>query len=182
MMTRSSFTKIVRGCLAMIAVIMLTSCSAELSDYKAAMPKFDLFNYFEGSSEAWGMVQDYTGKQTRRFHVTIEGKAQGDTLILDEQFIYNDGETDSRVWTITRNSDGSYTGKADDIIGVAQGAEEGNALRWRYDFLLKTQSREIKVHFDDWLYRQDETHLFNVSSITKWGIEVAKVTLFFSKS
>ncbi|WP_155412871.1 DUF3833 family protein, partial [Yersinia frederiksenii] len=45
----------------------------------------------------------------------------------------------------------------------------------------KTDNGSIKLHFDDWLYRQDDTHLFNQTSLRKFGVEVAKVTLFFEK-
>ncbi|QSX34559.1 DUF3833 domain-containing protein [Shewanella avicenniae] len=170
------------GLLAFIlTTVTLTGCSSDLTEYRTTSPKFDLFDYFQGELKAWGMVQDYTGKQTRRFEVQIKGTVIGNTLTLDEAFAYDDGETDTRVWTITRSSDGKYIGQADDIIGEASGEEQGNALRWRYDFRLKTADYDIDVHFDDWMYRQDQHHVFNVSSISKWGIEVGKVTLFFTK-
>lgn len=177
---RSSF-KACRWLGLFIIIASITSCSADINDYKGTSPRFDLFHYFTGQTQAWGMVQDYTNQQTRRFHVVITGTMNDGILTLDEQFLYDDGETDSRLWTITRHHDGTYIGKAADIIGNATGVEVGNALRWRYDFLLKTDEREIQVHFDDWMYRQDDKHLFNLTSITKWGVEVGKVTLFFSK-
>ncbi|SJL83307.1 DUF3833 domain-containing protein [Vibrio palustris] len=165
----------------LMTVCLLSSCSADINDYKGTTPKFDLFEYFQGDIEAWGMVKDYTNKQTRRFHVNVRGEVDGDTLTLHEDFVYDDGETDTRVWTITRQGDGRYLGKAGDIIGDATGQVVGNALQWQYDFRLKTDEREIDVHFDDWMYRQDDRHLFNTTSITKWGVEVGEVTLFFTK-
>jgi hypothetical protein len=160
----------------------IVSCSADLQDYKETYPAFNLFEYFTGKTEAWGMVQDYTGKQTRRFHVSIDGIIKDhDTLVLTELFKYDDGEEDTRIWTIRRKADGSYVGKADDILGEATGYEQGNAFRWRYDFELELDDGSIEVHFDDWLYRQDEKHLFNLTSIRKFGVEVGTVTLFFKK-
>ncbi|WP_073582911.1 DUF3833 domain-containing protein [Vibrio quintilis] len=157
-------------------------CSADLKDYQSRSPAFDLFQYFEGETLAWGMVQDYTNKQTRRFYVSLQGTVNGDTLVLDEQFVYDDGEKETRVWTIQRLPEGRYRGTADDIIGVATGQESGNALRWQYDFRLKHgEDSETTVSFDDWLYRQDERHVFNLTSIRKLGVEVARVTLFFQK-
>ncbi|TNF13755.1 MAG: DUF3833 family protein, partial [Vibrionaceae bacterium] len=105
----------------------------------------------------------------------------GDTLTLIEDFVFDDGEESQRVWTITRTGDGHYQGTADDVIGVATGQEIGNALQWQYDFLLKTDDSEVTVSFDDWLFRQDEKRLFNVTTIRKFGLEVGKVTLFFEK-
>ncbi len=161
--------------------LFLISCSADIDDYKETSPTFALFDYFNGHTKAWGMVQDYTSKQTRRFEVDIVGKVSGDTLVLDESFIYDDGETSTRQWTITRTSDSDYIGSADDIIGQAIGKEVGNAFQWKYDFELAVDGDLIQVHFDDWLFRQDERHLFNTTSIEKFGFEVGKVTLFFSK-
>ncbi len=161
---------------------MLGACSSnEIDDYRAATPAFDLFGYFEGNVRAWGMVQDYTEQQTRRFEVDIVGTVKGNTLTLVEDFVFDDGELNQRIWVITKLEDGSYQGKAEDIIGVASGRERGNALQWRYDFELKTDDSTIEVAFDDWLYRQDEKHVFNLTKIKKFGLEVGTITLFFQK-
>ncbi|MDW6092409.1 DUF3833 domain-containing protein [Vibrio rhizosphaerae] len=165
----------------LVMLILITGCSADLKEYQASQPTFDLFGYFQGETHAWGMVQDYSGKQTRRFKVHIKGTVTGNTLTLAEDFVFHDGEKNQRIWTITRSADGHYQGRADDIIGVATGQEVGNALQWQYDFLLKTDDSEITVSFDDWLFRQDEKRLFNVTSIRKFGLEVGRITLFFEK-
>lgn len=166
---------------AVTALVLLSACSAELADYQQSQPEFDLFGYFDGNIHAWGMVQDYTDKQTRRFDVMIKGSVEGNTLTLVEDFVFDDGEQSQRIWVINRNSDGQYTGQADDIIGQAIGREVGNALQWQYDFLLKMDDGDIEVTFDDWLYRQDETRVFNITKIRKFGIEVGRITLFFEK-
>ncbi|WP_337263914.1 MULTISPECIES: DUF3833 domain-containing protein [unclassified Serratia (in: enterobacteria)] len=162
-------------------LFLLAGCSAEVSDYQHSKPTFDLFGYFSGETRAWGMVQDYQNKQIRRFEVVIQGDVVGNTLTLNEKFVYDDGERQTRVWHIIRNEDGSYQGTAGDIIGVARGNTAGNAFNWRYDMEVKTDNGKIKLHFDDWLFRQDEKRLFNVTSLRKFGLEVAKVTLFFEK-
>jgi len=168
-------------CLLLALLFFLAGCSADISDYQNNKPTFDLFGYFSGETRAWGMLQDFQNKQTRRFNVVIQGDVVGNTLTLNEKFVFNDGEHQTRIWHIIRNPDGSYQGTAGDIIGVAHGRTAGNAFNWRYDMELKTGSSKIKLHFDDWLYRQDDTHLFNETSLRKFGLEVAKVTLFFEK-
>lgn len=161
--------------------LLLAGCGATLEDYQQAQPKIDIFNWFNGESRAWGMVQDYSGKQIRRFEVVIRGQVVGETLTLNEQFVYDDGEKQTRVWHIHRLADGSYTGTAGDIIGKATGHASGNAFNWRYTMTVKTDDSSYKLNFDDWIYQQDAQHLMNVTSMKKWGIEVARVTLFFSK-
>ena len=167
---------------ALVIVIALSACSADINEYRNNEPTFDLFEYFEGESTAWGMVQDYTDLQTRRFEVAIVGTVKGDTLTLVEDFVFDDGEKSRRVWSIERLAQGQYQGRADDIIGVAKGTQVGNALRWQYDFALQLEDSTVVVSFDDWLYRQDESHVFNLTKIKKFGVEVGQITLFFQKT
>lgn len=161
--------------------VVLVGCSADLDDYKNSGPSFDLFDYFEGETQAWGMVQDYTDMQTRRFEVAIVGTVNGNQITLVEDFIFDDGEKTQRIWVIKMLENGEYTGTADDIIGTAVGKEEGNALQWQYDFELVMEDSSVVVSFDDWMYRQDQRHVFNLTKIKKFGVEVGQITLFFQK-
>ncbi len=166
----------------LLLLVVLSGCSADIEDYRQSQPQFDLFQYFEGDVTAWGMVQDYSGKQTRRFSVQIKGTVTGEQLVLTEDFVFDDGEQAQRIWTIKHLGDGRYEGEADDIIGVARGTAVGNALRWQYDFEIEVDGSTYDVAFDDWLYRQDDRHLFNLTKIKKFGIEVGQITLFFQRN
>lgn len=167
--------------LCIIGVLTMIGCSQKIEKYQNTTPEIDIFKYFEGNTQAWGMVQDYSNQQVRRFFVTIKGTVAGQTLTLNEHFIYDDGEKQQRTWTINRLKDGTYEGTAGDIHGIARGRSVGNAFNWRYAMDVKTDKRTIRLNFDDWIYQQDERHLFNVTALNKWGIQVAQVTLFFEK-
>lgn len=167
--------------LMLLTLIFLAGCSADIKDYQQAKPKLDIFSYFQGDSVAYGMVQDYTNKQTRRFSVKIRGDVVGPTLTLHEDFVYDDGEKQTRVWHIHKLADGSYSGTAGDIIGTATGHAAGNAFNWKYVMDVKASGSTYRLTFDDWIFQQDDKHLFNVTSLKKFGVEVAKVTLFFEK-
>ncbi len=171
----------VRWCFYLFAALLITACSSDIEDYRQANPKFDLFEYFEGETLAWGMVQDYSDKQTRRFEVNIVGTVEADTLTLVEDFVFDDGEESQRIWVIKRFADGRYEGTAADIIGIATGREVGNTLHWTYDFEIEVDDSKYTVALDDWLYRQDDKHVFNLTSIRKFGVEVGRITLFFDK-
>ncbi|MDC5803403.1 DUF3833 domain-containing protein [Vibrio europaeus] len=175
------FKRLGQTILLLLSALLILGCTSDLDDYRDSKPKFNLFEYFEGESMAWGMVQDYTNKQTRRFKVVIVGSVKENTLTLVEDFLFDDGEKSQRIWTIERLGGGRYQGSADDIIGVATGREVGNALQWQYDFELQLEDSTVVVSFDDWLYRQDEKYVFNLTKIKKFGIEVGKITLFFQK-
>ena len=75
--------------LGLTLMLLLVGCSTDISDYRHQQPPLDIFHYFQGKTEAWGMVQDRSGKQLRRFHVEISGNVIGDTLTLNEHFVYD---------------------------------------------------------------------------------------------
>ena len=106
-------------------------------NFTESQPKLSLFDYFKGNTSAWGIFEDRFGNIRRQFQVNIDGTIEGDELILDEQFLYSDGEKDQRVWRIRKTGDQVFEGKADDVIGTAKGVVQGNALHWEYDLNLK---------------------------------------------
>ncbi|MGY5956410.1 DUF3833 domain-containing protein [Kosakonia sp. BK9b] len=162
-------------------MMLLAGCSTGIEEYRHQQPPLDIFHYFQGDTEAWGMVQDRSGKQLRRFHVAIHGEVAGETLTLNEHFVYDDGEKQQRVWHIRRIGADRYEGTAGDIDGVATGQAAGNAFHWRYSMNVKASGSTWLLHFDDWMYLQDGTHLFNKTEMKKFGLTVGTVTLFFSR-
>ncbi|WP_117270032.1 DUF3833 family protein, partial [Klebsiella pneumoniae] len=46
-----------------LLMLMLAGCSTEVTEYRQQQPALDIFHYFQGRTEAWGMVQDRRGKQ-----------------------------------------------------------------------------------------------------------------------
>lgn len=166
---------------AILAVFLVLGCSTSVEEYRGTTPDFDLFEYFNGDVKAWGMLQDRSGKQTRRFEVAIKGRIQGNILTLEEDFIFNDGEKQQRIWEITRHMDGHYTGRADDVVGEARGKVVGNALNWQYILRVPVDDSTYDITFDDWMFRQDQDRVFNIAKMSKWGFTVGTVTLFFEK-
>ncbi len=155
--------------------------SPDIADYAAERPALDLRTYFNGTVDAWGVFTDRSGKVVRRFTVLMECRWDGDNGVLDEGFTYSDGKTERRVWRITRLPDGRYTGRADDVVGEAQGQARGNALRWRYTLALPVDGRVWHVDFDDWMYLMDDRVMLNKAAMSKFGIFLGEVTLSFTK-
>jgi hypothetical protein len=150
-------------------------------DFKDSEPKLILFDYFEGKTSAWGMFEDRFGNVRRQFQVDIEGRVKGNEITLDERFQYNDGEKDRRIWQIRKTGDHTFEGTADDVIGMAKGTVQGNALNWTYDLNLKVGDSSYKVHFDDWMFLQPGGVMINRARLSKWGVDIGEVTLFFKK-
>jgi hypothetical protein len=160
----------------------LTACTGpNLAYYKQDAPPLDLKDYFTGPIKAWGLVQDRKGQVTRRFDVVMHGSWEGDVGTLEEHFNYYDGETDKRVWTITKISADRYEGKAGDIIGKADGEVAGNTMRWAYVMDLPVGDTTYKITFDDWMFLMNDGVLINRSYLKKFGVTVAELTLFMQK-
>ncbi|WP_084462874.1 DUF3833 domain-containing protein [Oceanibaculum pacificum] len=168
--------------LLLAALLVLGGCSTmKPEDFADTTPRLTVEDYFQGKSRAWGIFQDRFGTLRRSFTVDIEGYREGDEFVLKEDFVYDDGETDQRIWRIRRIDEHRYEGRADDVVGTATGLAYGKALNWQYEFDLKVGERTIRVHFDDWMFQQDEQVMVNRASVTKWGIEIGEVTLFFMR-
>ncbi|MGB2098074.1 MAG: DUF3833 family protein, partial [Candidatus Puniceispirillales bacterium] len=73
---------------------------------------FDPCTYFDGSFKASGMFIDRKGIIRRRFDVNITATPQDNGFILDEDFLYDDGETETRQWIVIKNGDHQFTGVA----------------------------------------------------------------------
>lgn len=170
-----------RSCIAAISLLTLSSCSSDIYDYKESNSPLNIKNYFTGNVQAWGMLQDYSQKVTRRFCVDIKGTWINDTGTLAETFYFQDGEVSYRTWTLQKLDNNQYTGKADDVEGIAKGKEVGIAFHWKYDLQVPIDDNVYVFHLDDWMYKIDNKRLFNRTSMQKLGVEVAEITLFFEK-
>lgn len=183
-MTERSFPRrrLLGAGLAVGVLPWLAGCAApDVQHYRAETPVLDLVQYFSGPTEAWGMVQMRSGEVARRFHVRLNGRTEGNRLVLDEDFRYSDGSTQQRTWTLTPQGPGRWLGTAPDIVGQATGEVAGNALHWRYTLRVPVDGREVDLDMDDWMYLIDPQTLVNRTSMRKWGVEVGQVTLFFRK-
>ena len=45
----------------------------------------------------------------------------------------------------------------------------------------KNEGKEVKITFDDWIFKQDDRIAINRATMTKFGIKVAELTVMFSK-
>ena len=164
----------------------LISCSTpQVSQYANEQPALDLSEYFSGTIDAYGIFTDRSGEVKKRFTVLIKanwtvvnGKKVG---TLDESFDYSDGTKQKRIWTLTEQSPGKFIGRADDVVGDAQGDLAGNALNWTYTLALPVDGTIYHVQFNDWMYLVTPKVMLNKAKMSKFGIELGEVTLSFYK-
>ena len=180
------FMRLMFGCALIIgAFSALSSCARrDVTALSQRQPALSLETFFAGKTVAYGIFEDRFGNLRRQFRVALTGTVTGNRLVLDESFLYEDGERAQRVWTIDNlgtGEDGSvlYQGQAADINGTASGRISGNGLNWAYDVTLKINGHDMSVHFDDWIYRQSEDVAINRAHVSKFGIDIGSVTIVF---
>jgi len=161
---------------------MLAACSGpKITDYAEQKPVLELDKYFNGRVVAHGIFQKRSGEVARRFTVDIDCHWEGNQGVLDEHFTYSDGTTERRVWRLTKHEDGRYTGRADDVVGEAEGQTSGNAFRWNYTLRLPVDGSIYEVQFDDWMFLIDDRVMLNRATMSKFGIRLGEVLLSFNK-
>ena len=171
--------------IAMCALLLLACSGPKVQQYANEKPVLDLSEYFSGTIDAYGIFTDRSGEVKKRFTVLIKGDwkiVDGKKVgVLDESFEYSDGTKQKRIWTLTEQAPGQYVGKADDVIGQAQGESAGNALNWTYTLALSVDGTIYHVQFNDWMYLVSPKVMLNKAKMSKFGIELGEVTLSFYK-
>ena len=150
-------------------------------DYKNTKPVINIEEYFQGKVKAWGMLLSRSGQVKRQFTADLKGEFDGQNLILDETFIWNDGEKQERKWNIRKIGDNTYEGNAPDVVGIAKGFSYGSAFKFEYKLLIPYNDKKIKVRFDDWIFKQDDKTAINKATLTKFGFKVGELLVFFVK-
>ena len=177
--------KLFRSILLIISLILITSCSKNSSmkpiDFKDKEPRLIIEEYLSGNVKAWGVLQNRSGKVTRQFSADLNGKWDGNQLILNEKFNWDDGEIQTRQWQITKIDENSYEGTAGDVVGKAKGYSYGPAFKFEYVLLVPVKGKEMKITFDDWIFKQDDRVAINRATMTKFGFKVAELTVVFVK-
>ncbi|MEM1373185.1 MAG: DUF3833 domain-containing protein [Pseudomonadota bacterium] len=169
-------------------VLLLSACTGKpsLNDPKLSSLEFNLEEFFEGRTVAYGQFQDVFGTVRRRFEVQIEGTWDGSTLRLVEDFVYEDGATEQRVWTLRKTGAETWEGTAPGVDGVALGEERGDAFNWRYTIDLPIVSagdatETLRVSFDDWMWLLSEDRLLNIAYMKRFGVDIGQVIITFER-
>ncbi len=170
------------------AAVTLSACTGKpsLSDQPLSDRQLNIEEFFDGTVVATGQFQDVLGTVRRAFVVTIDGDWDGERLILTEDFVYEDGATEQRVWTLTKTGDQTWTGTAPGVIGAANGIEDGDRFNWQYTIDLPIPASDgsvetMRVTFDDWMWLLSDDRLFNRAYMKRYGIDIGDVSIMFER-
>jgi len=174
--------------LGLSAVTVLAACSGKPSfeDEVLSDREFNLEEFFDGETRAYGQFQDIFGTVRRSFSVDIAGEWDGDVLRLTEDFVYEDGATEQRVWTLSKTGEQTWVGTAPGVIGEARGEEDGDRFNWQYTIDLPIPAADgtvdyMRVSFDDWMWFIAEDRVFNRAYMSRAGISLGDVSIMFEK-
>ena len=72
------------------------------------------------------------------------------------------------------------------MIGTARGVEQGDRFNWKYTIDLPVPSTDgptetMRVEFDDRMWLQDETHVFNGAYVRRYGVKIGEALISFRR-
>ena len=169
--------------LILTAVLALAACTGKpaLDDEKLSERKLNLEEFFDSPVKAYGQFQDVFGTVRRRFEVDIDSSFDGRVLTLTEDFIYEDGSTEQRVWTLTKTGADTWEGTAPGVIGTANGEERGDTFNWQYEIDLPVPDGTMRVTFDDWMWLLSDDRVLNRAYMKRFGVDIGEVIITFEK-
>ena len=174
------------------AMLLLAACTGKPSFDDPALSDraLNMEEFFGGTVVARGQFQDVFGKVRRRFDVTVKGDWNGERLRLVEDFVYEDGSTEQRVWTLVKTgpdtASQTWSGTAPGVIGTATGREDGDRFNWRYTIDLPVPAADgtaesVRVTFDDWMWLMSNDRVLNRAYMKRFGLDIGDVTIWFEK-
>ncbi len=167
-----------RGFALLGVLVGFTGCgSTSLDEYQAREPAFAPEDFFNGALTAHGVVKDFSGTAIRHFRADISGCWSEGVGTLDEDFVFDDGEQQKRVWTLTPNGSQTYVGTAGDVVGEGLARWQGNAMFLDYILRIELENGPIDVKIDDRMYRVSDNVVINESKMRKFGFGVGEILL-----
>ncbi|SDK57940.1 DUF3833 domain-containing protein [Microbulbifer yueqingensis] len=172
-----------RAALLLATGLFLAACStADITEYQERQPRLVPEEFFRGPLTAHGIVKDRSGRVTRTFNAELTGSWQDGEGLLEERFVFDDGEVQFRDWKLVPSATDNrgvrnFTGYAGDVVGPARVRVSGNAMFIRYTLQVPWKGDTIEVAVDDRMYLVSDRVLINESRLSKWGFDVGEVVL-----
>ena len=165
-----------------LVLLFSAGCSTvRVDDYADNTPVFDPVTFFDGKLTAHGVVKDRGGRVIRYFNADIKAYWQDGIGTLEEDFVFDDGEPDRRVWTLTPAGENRYVGTAGDVVGEGQITVAGNSMFLDYVLRIPYGDGTLDLRIDDRMYLVHPDILINESSMEKFGFGVGEILLVIRK-
>lgn len=166
----------------LLATLTVGCAPVSVTDYQEMEPKLELEAFFQGDLTAHGVVKDRNGRVIRTFNADIKASWKDGQGVLDEQFLFNDGARDTRVWQLNPSGTDSYTATAGDVIGEGVLEVAGNSVFLDYVLRIPYGDGTVDVRVDDRMYLVAPGVLINESEMRKFGVRVGSILLVILQS
>lgn len=134
--------------------------------------QFRLEDFFKGTFYSTGRIYNRKRDLMREFIVRGHATYRKDTLILEEDFEYSDGDTDHRIWQILCLASGRYEGHTHGLVGKAPvTAPVGTKLNWTYRLKLPVRNLNLTFRFLDNM-EMSNNRVINTAQIKWMGLTV----------
>ncbi len=183
-MTTFALMALGAACAAVAAFVLrrfLGFAAQSPQDYTTKSPALDLRRHLSGKILCEGVIYGPTGRVTSRFVADMVATWQGDTGTLAEEFRYDTGAVQQRLWHFTLAPDGGIRATAADVIGTATGRQTGPALQMLYRIKLGADAGGHVLDATDWMYLTPNGTIINRSQFRKFGIKVAELVATMRK-
>ena len=168
------------GLIAALALVIAGCSGMRLEDFADGTPRFRLEEYFAGRTVAHGLFQDRFGRVRRQFRAEIAGRYEDGVLTLVEDFVYSDGARESGSGGSRRRARAAT--RAAPTTSSASPAAPREATSCTGSTTSTSRSATFwQVHFDDWMLLQDDGVMINRATVSKLGLTLGEVTVFFRK-
>lgn len=173
---------ILRATAALLLVALCGCSSLKPTDFTAAVPRFEPEKFFEGPVRSWGVIETRSGRPQSRVRADLNGRREGNEVEITQNFTFEDGRKEQRIWRIKRVDEHRYEATANGVIGPATGYAYGNSFHWVYTLQLRPGNRLTRVRMEHWMYLLgDDKTVLNRVIIRKLGVVVAQTTEYFQK-
>ena len=163
------------------ALLLSVCASPSLEEYADRTPELVPEEFFTGELSARGVVKNFSGEVIRTFDADISASWDDEGVgTLDEVFRFDDGEVQTRVWTLTPIDEG-YHADAGDVVEPGTMRWSGNAIHMNYLLRVAYGDGTLDVRMDDWMSLITPDTLINQTTMSKWGIDVGEVVLVIQK-
>lgn len=153
-------------------------------DMAYGRPPFVIEDYFEGETLGWGVQQTRFGALRSQFEIRATGTwdAAAQSLSLVEVYTFEDGFIDRLEWTIVKRSATIYRGFEPLVAAPAWGEQRANWFRWHYRRRTpRNGGGRTLLGYDDCFWLQNDGVLIARASVSRFGLEVATLSVFYAK-
>lgn len=123
------------------ALLLSATLSAACAHAPADGPGLEPELFFAGATLGRGVLEHRDGSIARRFEVESRGRASAQGVAIEQTIEFDDGETRTRRWTLTKTGPDTYRGTLTEASGPVRARRRDGTLTLSYRLATVTFGR-----------------------------------------